>query len=1495
MLESDSLKLFSGPADAKSTAPKSEYSLSNARLIVKDNPKHEHYFEIQLAGKAEGQFLRFSAPSQIALLEWLSRLERGRDKKIIPGLVIDRGPLSDPEINGSFSPVAMFSPPASLKRSTEQIEPVPKMASISDVALGMAKAMKKDTTTQLDIKTTSDPILHTKPSSTVISTELPVTKITSLAGAALGLAKAVTLEAKESGVGSYSETRIVDKLKNSIERNEREEEVEFETPLTPIHESNSAESSEKTNDKPKHNGSNEDVTSSLSPLVSPTITQQNLRNSLGLSPMPASLEKSREQAGDSSPNSRFESSGLSASDLNMTVMQSPPVTLKLSTATVSHEGHQTNATSFSILESSTPQQISSGSAQVDDNSSGAVSFSISPKNESSPLQSEADNSANRLANRPASPEADSVASDWQQQERFQHDIKKSHHVEDDHVALFMSDEIMSGLLYLFECRDGRLGHLTERWVPRFALLETATFNGQERPDGTGSGAILRLYTQTGPTDLRESEMIQVSISRSEAIPRRPKSPRTTSCFIIKVENGDATYVLASPLSGDHSREEWISNLNDPPAPKPRQIPEKLLPLNATSLTQDVIQGKGQDVIQDTLSASLIQEKGQEEIQQKIQEKIEPTPEPPIPIPPPPLLTSKVTKLAPSLPSHPLFAAAAATAAAASTPSSSATASSSAAAASASVMAKSYSQTIENAVVASASTTTISNLTTPVSSSIAVDDKLLPAQPAQIVLALINNSPVDKLVPEKVVSSQPPLLHVSKPLSPPAIVPDLANSVLQFSGLDFDDLDDLEDNEDKTDAVPAEIEIAKTSTETGDDKGRETTEEESKATSPRHDNVPGDRKASLDLNQQSPQVNVFSPSNQDSKVFSPSNQDSKVFSPMQQDSKVFSPSNQERSSFDMDMMYPISPPSLLSTTSEASQDKIGNRNADVGEMAVEEIETVEAIMLIDDSRLESPTPDFPISPTAELVFTSLASASILPKVKAAPLPPPQSFSPFVIPSSPGTQSFYSAGGQLGEDDDEESKDFIRGSPLKSVNTKEIPRLSRNSTLLKPTAASQSRVTETKKMFDSHANRAASPSRSSIRSLSPTSATKSSNSSFRTSHHRSSASPSPSAHRNIASIASPSISTRLQNSSENTATSPIVSSPPSSARRRLVQRGQGSPVPEIRSAKRLVDESPFIKASPSFDPFSDDFQDTNLPSQQPLQQQSALLPLSKSNEVEKESSIAAARHAAAEAAIAELFGKPIKTPGSTKSEEKVHHVHETGFPRYDALKKLDVDAISQRISKIGANLELESKQQHFDESIIYSTISSSARSVDLLKDAGPVSKQIKSSLVTSESSGTVTRGRRVQRRGGIKSGVGASRSPSKGYPKAYGNSSSYTESHISVDGGRSRGRSISSVPAAGATREARAAAETVIRSYSQSRSPQTNLLKSPYGYGDGMQHLVPTVLLGGVSGSEKYIGGNSVSRTQRAISIERARAKIRGTVLVQRGKGEALRPEWKGGRW
>ena len=1458
LLEGDRLKLFTGPADIKST-PKSDFSLMNARLTVKDNPKHEHYFEIQLSGKADGHFLRFSAPSQIALLEWLSRLERGRDKKIIPGIVIERGPLSDPDINGSFSPVSTFSPPAFTKRSAEPLDPVPKMASISDVAIGLAKAIKKDSLdtkqVQVESKITNETSQQAKRSSITSSSSLPIPKITSLAGAAIGLAKAVTQESKEIGT---SGTRLVDTLRKSNEVNESEEDAEFETPLTPIHESSSPGSSEKQDNVSRKGGQSpsfsQEEASLSSSSSSRTAPQNNLRTALGLSPVPSSLEKSREPSGVS-PNSRLESSGLSASYLNMTVMQSPPVTLKLSTATASQEEEEEEkerpVASASMLESSPSlQQTISGRTQID--GSSAVSLSMSPPHDSSPLRLEDESSANnRFANRPASPEADLVASDWQQQDNFQHDIKRSHHIEDKHVALFMSDEIMSGLLYILESKDGRFGHLTEKWMPRFALLETATCNGQDRPDGTGSGSILRLYTQTGPTDLRESEMIQVSICKAEAVPRRQKSPRSTSCFVIRVESIGATYMLASPLSGDHLREEWIANLNDPPAPAPRQqLPEKLFPNNTSSL------------IQDTPIAPLLQE---EVVKLASPPSSLPpqAPPPPPPPPPPPLPSNKVTKLAPSLPSHPLFAAAAA-----------------------GVVLTSSARSIDNVVLSSSIiatndnkvdvSTRISDDLTPTLSSI---DALVPT-PAHAAAPVVPSHNSQDFAKGPVTTFEslpppPPPSQTYKPIPSPAAATELASSVLQFSGLDFDDLDDLEESDDKINSTPAE-------------NVKQGIEEEVNAAPPLDQEAvnviyPIERKVSIDSEQQSHQVNVFSPQQQDSKVFSPQQQDSKVFSPQQQDSKVFSPQQQERSSFDMDMMYPISPPSLLSTTSEASPDKLSDRIKDVGVMAVEEIETVEAIMVIDDSRLESPTPDFPISPTIELEFTRYAS-----NVQAGGkeiVPPAQSFSPLAIPASPGSQSFYSAGGQLGEEDDEE-QDSSSGSPQKAGKGKIIPQVARNSTLLKPTAASQSRATETKKMFDSHSSGAASPLRLSLRSSSPT-APRMSNSSFRSSN-RSSASPAPSAHR---LSASPAQTNRLLDPPSSTASSsPIALSPPLSARRRLVQRGQGSPIPELSAAKRLVGETPLAPdAFFSFDPFTVEFPDVHLSSQQ--QEHSSPFVLSKSSDSSHETAIAAARHAAAEAALAELFGKPIKTLGSTlskKGEEELHQVREAGFPSHDFLKRLDVDAISQRINRIGANLDLESKQQHFDESVIFSTVSSSARSVDLRKDAGPVvSRPLKSSLTNAESSSSVSRGRRVQRRGGIKVGLvnSSSRSPStRVYPTVY-SSSTFSESHTSSDGGRSRGRSLSNVPAAGATREARAAAETVVRrSLSQSRSPS---VKSP--------HLVPTVLLGGVSGSEKYMGGNSVSRTQRAMSIERARAKVRGTVLVQRGKGEALRPEWKGGRW
>jgi hypothetical protein len=1453
MLEGDILKLYTGPADVKSIAPKSEYSLTNAKLTVKDNPKHEHYFEIQLAGKADGQYLRFSAPSQLALLEWLSRLERGRDKKIITGLVINRGPLSDPDIAGSFSPVPVFSPPVFSKRTNEQIDSVPKMSSISDVALGLAKAIKKDTKDNLESKivASSEPVIST--SNEISSAPL---KITSLAGAAIGLAKAVKNEVKENAVRHISETQNEDKQRRFNDLDERDAEMEFETPLTPLQ--NNTDSSSPSIYEKKEQRSMGIYTSSFSPenlsssvAVPSSSSQQTLQNSLGLSPLPGSFENDKFREQLVSPNSRLESSGLSASFLNTTLMQSPPISLKMTTISNLENSKQGDMQQDQGL--STILENSASPTRADTNTLlESVSLTVSPELDYS----------HRYANRPASPEAELVTSDLQKQERFQHDIKQSNHVEDKHVALYKADEIMSGLLYLLETRDGRLGHLLERWVPRFALLETATFDGQDRPDGTGSGPILRLYTQTGPTELQESEMIQIVNSKTESIPRRPKSPRTTSNFLLYKENSSETLVLASPLSGDHSREEWIEKLNNPPAPATRiLLPEKLLLVNSSTLTRigtttttttttttPTIELKKHEMPPNEMLVSLPETRSKIEVVESL----------PAPPPPPPTNTTstttntiKVTKLAPSLPSHPLFAAAAASVL--STP-----------------VAKTETSVMVNAplpvpVATSISPQLVSVFIPPLASTQAIIPDTLPSSSSSSSssssTASSSTTTITSSLSIRKVSEQrelPPVVlpHVS--LSPSSSS-ELANSVLQFSGLDFDDLDDLDDTDtDNKNSIPSVIHDQKPIKQQEVEEAVEDVTPKSIMVSPIQPlQVKNDQIIESQLANNVSRTPVTIEQNQ--SLF-----EGKVFSPLQQE-------QQERSSFDMDMMYPISPPSILATTNDEITPNKNDKN-DVEVMTVEEIETVEAIMLIDDSRLESPTPDFPISPTLELEF-------VRPKQTTSVAHSPKTFTGVFVPASPGSQSFYSAGGQLGEEDDYDV-DNADIKPTRSPKALKKTHISPSSTLLKPTAASSSRAAEIKKTHDLH--QYSSPSKNSQqRSISPA-ARMSPNVSIRQLSHKSSISPTPFSTERL-------VITAFQSSS----TSP-VSSPPQSARRRLIQRGQGSPIPEL-SAKRYVEETlPAPTALSFFDPFSVEFPEELYRPQSSAISSSLSANGEEINEVKvgqnsAAKSDAAARHAAAEAALAELFGKPLITQFK-KSTIEEYKTNDSGhdFPRFDTLKKLDVDTISQRISRIGANLELESKQQ-IDESVINSTLSSSARSYDigLVNSAGTSIKQ-KSILKNNTDASSVTRGRRIQRRGGIKVNTSTSRSPSKVYQTPV-----VTDSVHSYDRQRSRGRSISSIPTAGATREARSAADSILRSSSSSSSNNQRQLQE----GLFEQYLIPTVLLGGVSGYEKYTGGQSITRSQRAISIERARAKIRGTVLVQKGKGasDLLRPEWKGGRW
>ena len=102
VLRGDALLFFAGPAAAPVLA---SHSLRGARVSVLPNAKHENYFELEL----HGQTLRLSAPSELALLEWLAHLERGRDRGTIPGLTVDRGGLG--RNSTTFSPPAFVSPP----------------------------------------------------------------------------------------------------------------------------------------------------------------------------------------------------------------------------------------------------------------------------------------------------------------------------------------------------------------------------------------------------------------------------------------------------------------------------------------------------------------------------------------------------------------------------------------------------------------------------------------------------------------------------------------------------------------------------------------------------------------------------------------------------------------------------------------------------------------------------------------------------------------------------------------------------------------------------------------------------------------------------------------------------------------------------------------------------------------------------------------------------------------------------------------------------------------------------------------------------------------------------------------------------------------------------------------------------------------------------------------------------------------------------------------
>ena len=165
-----------------------------------------------------------------------------------------------------------------------------------------------------------------------------------------------------------------------------------------------------------------------------------------------------------------------------------------------------------------------------------------------------------------------------------HSFSETHHTEGSHTALYHATELLSGPMYILVANEGASLRLaSEAWMPRFAMLESATVDGSERPDESGSGSILRLYEQLSESDLRESEMILISNSRSEFVPPRANNPPDTNCFVITVRSGRQVF-LATPVPGKYAaagtdrerpptREQWIAILNsNSQATRNRPIP-----------------------------------------------------------------------------------------------------------------------------------------------------------------------------------------------------------------------------------------------------------------------------------------------------------------------------------------------------------------------------------------------------------------------------------------------------------------------------------------------------------------------------------------------------------------------------------------------------------------------------------------------------------------------------------------------------------------------------------------------------------------------------------------------------------------------------------------------------------------------------------------------------------------------------------------------------------